>query len=413
MNILFLSSDLFPPHRVDVKVLFGEEISGRGHHIDWILQSEAPCSQPYETNWGGGTVWVGARETGSSLLHSLRTHFAGFRNDLILLRLVRDKPYDLVIIKDKFVSAALAVLARKFWGGSIVFWLSWPFPEEYLARSEQPENNHRVLYKIRGLVFKFLLYKIILPGSKHVFVQSEQMKSDVAEMGIDSAKLTPVPMGIDSADMKVPAMSVERRLIPHSEACFLYLGILSRLRQLDFLVRVLSLVVKTKPEVKLYLVGKGESNEDEAAIQAEIHRLGLEESVVMTGHLPREKAMQYAKEANVCVSPFAPIPILKSTSPTKLVEYLALGKPVVANDHPEQRQIIEESGAGICVGWDEREFADAILRLLGDEELCEEMSKNGPTYVSEFRTYETIADQVESVLVSLVEPVTARSSEDA
>ncbi len=41
--------------------------------------------------------------------------------------------------------------------------------------------------------------------------------------------------------------------------------------------------------------------------------------------------------------------ILRAASPTKLVEYMAMGKAVVANDHPEQKRVIEESGAGYCV----------------------------------------------------------------
>ena len=45
---------------------------------------------------------------------------------------------------------------------------------------------------------------------------------------------------------------------------------------------------------------------------------------------------------------------------------MALGKAVVANDHPEQRRVIEESGAGICVPYAEQPFAAAIVRLLED-----------------------------------------------
>src|SRR6202000_624421 len=45
-RLLVLSSDPFPPTRVDVSVLFGEELAGRGHQIDWILQSEADLDRP-------------------------------------------------------------------------------------------------------------------------------------------------------------------------------------------------------------------------------------------------------------------------------------------------------------------------------------------------------------------------------
>jgi len=74
--------------------------------------------------------------------------------------------------------------------------------------------------------------------------------------------------------------------------------------------------------------------------------------VVFVGQLPQPEALVYVQESDVCTSPFYPTPILQSASPTKLVEYL---RPAtrVANDHPEQRRVIEDSGAGICTPYDE------------------------------------------------------------
>ena len=97
-------------------------------------------------------------------------------------------------------------------------------------------------------------------------------------------------------------------------------------------------------------------------------RLGLQSSVVFVGQLPQAQALKFVREADVCSSPFFPTPILRSASPTKLVEYMAMGKAVVANDHPEQKRVIEESGAGYCVPYEEQPFADAIVRLLKDPE---------------------------------------------
>ena len=413
LNILFISSDLFPPQRIDVKVLFGEKINLYGHHIDWLLQSEEACDHSYETSWANGTVWVGARKGGDSLLSSFRRHISGLLNDLKLVGFVRQRRYDLIIVKDKFLSAVLAVIACKIWGGTVVYWLSWPFPEEYLAKARLPGVNYPLLYRARGHTFWFLLYKIIMPGCDHIFVQSEQMKRDVENEGISSAKLTPVPMGVDASDIQDHEYTNARELIPQSEKCFLYLGILSRMRQLDFLVRVLALVRKQIRGTKLYLVGAGESHEDEEIIRAEIKRLDLDDAVVMTGHLPREVALQYAKEVDVCVSPFAPVPILNSTSPTKLIEYLALGKAVVANDHPEQHQVLTESGAGICVEWDEQQFADAIIRLLSDSVLNKKMSERGAPYVRTHRTYDAIAKFVESELLKVVQKRVKGSTRDA
>ena len=67
LRLLMVSSDTYPPTRVDVAVMFGVELAARGHRTDLILQSEATCPKSYVTAWGGGRVWVGATDLGSSL----------------------------------------------------------------------------------------------------------------------------------------------------------------------------------------------------------------------------------------------------------------------------------------------------------------------------------------------------------
>jgi glycosyltransferase involved in cell wall biosynthesis len=145
----------------------------------------------------------------------------------------------------------------------------------------------------------------------------------------------------------------------------------------------------------LYLVGDGDDPSDRDVIMEKVNKLGLQDSVIITGFLPREEAISYIERADVCVSPFYPTPILNSTSPTKLVEYMAMGKPVVANDHPEQRQIIEESRAGLCVPYDEQEFASAIIKILEDKATAREMGERGRRYVESERSYDRIAEDVE------------------
>jgi glycosyltransferase involved in cell wall biosynthesis len=75
---------------------------------------------------------------------------------------------------------------------------------------------------------------------------------------------------------------------------------------------------------------------------------------------------------------------------------MAQGKPIVANDHPEQQEILKSSGAGLCVPWSVEKFSDAILRLLNDPTTAAEMGAKGPAWVAENRTYQRIADQIYS-----------------
>jgi glycosyltransferase involved in cell wall biosynthesis len=190
-------------------------------------------------------------------------------------------------------------------------------------------------------------------------------------------------------------------VIAPAEPSILYLGTLTRVRRLDFLIRVLAEVRKQVDGARLYLVGRGDDPTDELLIEAEAARLGVESSVVFVGHLPRARALEYVRDACVCVSPFYPTPILDSTSPTKLVEYMAMGKAVVANDHPEQRLVIEQSRGGLCVPWSEQAFAAAIVELLRSPSLRKELGERGRDYAVRHRSYEVIADAVEANLAAV------------
>jgi len=378
-------------------------LAKRGHEIDWILQSEAPCTRPYVTPWGSGRVWVGATDPGHTLFSRVRKHVLGIANDCRLFACLRKKRYDAVEVKDKFLSGLVAIIACRLFRTRFIYWLSYPFPEFYLMRARDGTAPYPWLYFLRGKAFEWLLYKCLLRRADHVFVQSEQMRSDVCAQGIPMSKMTAVPMGV-SVDMSAPIDAARnRRLLPQGAPCVLYLGTLDKVRRLDFLIRAFAQVKASVPSSLLYIVGQGNHPEDEAHVRDEVARLDLQSSVVFVEHLPQSEALKYVGEADVCVSPFYPSPLLLSTSPTKLIEYMAMARAVVANDHPEQKRIIEESGAGLCVAYAEESFAAAIVSLLRDPEAAQRMGQKGRRYVLEHRAYGIIAAAVEKQLLSVVE----------
>ena len=393
-RLLFISSDKFPPFRVDVAVLFGKELVNRNYQIHWLLQSERNCKHSYQTKWKGGRVWVGATDNGTSRWRRLRKHLYNTLNQLRVVPLARINKYDIIQVKDEFISAVPAIIAAKRSNSKFVYWLSYPIPEASIQRAKDGTARYPFLYFIRGLIFKLLLYRVIMSLADHIFVQSEQMKKDVLAMGIPEHKLTPVPMGVEIE--KIPYRESRNfQITTGQEKKVLYLGTLVKVRRIDFLIRVFARVSQRVVDSKLYLVGSGEDPSDEQLLLDEAKHLGIEESLIISGFLPMQEAWDYVHQADVCVSPFCPTFILNSTSPTKLIEYMAMGKAVVGNDHPEQRLVLAESGAGLCVPYDEKAFAAAVVELLNDPDRAREMGRKGREYVEKHRSYNIIADIVE------------------
>jgi len=398
LKFLFLTADKYPPFRADVKILFGRELAGRGHLIDWILQSENACRKAYHATWEGGRVWVGPADKGAGPLRRLKKRICDIIGDLKLFQLMAAEKYDFIQVKDKFISALFGLWGARIYKSKFIFWLSYPFPEANIYKAVSGAARYPLLYFIRGHFIKYLLYNIILPKSDHIFVQSVQMQKDIAAQGIPNDKMTAVPMGIsleETVRQSHPSSSAYDLQLNAGEKMILYVGTLTRVRKLDFLVRVLAEIVPSYGNLKLCFAGCGEDPADERMLRDEALRIGVREHVIFSGFLSSLEVQHYILRADICVSPFYPTFVLNSTSPTKIIEYMALGRAVVANDHPEQRIVLSESGGGICVPYDEKAFAGAILELLHEPDKAVEMGAMGREYVLKNRNYKIIADMLE------------------
>ena len=221
-------------------MLFGKELHERGYRIDWLMQLDDQTDHPdsldmnaQEVKWRGWRVFLGPTNTGGRLFQRLHKHWLSFCNDLRVFRLAQANDYDFIQVKDKFLGALLALLAARRAGCEFVFWLSWPFPEASLHAARIGTARYPLLYRLRGTFFGIVLYRIIAPRARHIFVQSEQMKLDMMAKGVPSERMTAVPMGFEPVAEETTTATVNPQEI-------IYLGTLLKTRRLDFMVRVLA-----------------------------------------------------------------------------------------------------------------------------------------------------------------------------
>ncbi len=400
MMLLYIVEDRYPPFRADVVELFARQMPAHGHKIDWLMQRGPDAGGVVSpTEWYGCQVHLTPRSRLKGLPGRILNNIYGLLGGFVAIPLAFRTRYDVIQVRDRFMAGLAGWLAARLTGARFVYWMSYPYAESKLYQARNRFVPHRHLVWLKGQSIRLLLYKLILPLADHIFVQSERMKEDVAREGIDPSKMTPVPMGIRAAQVG----QAEDARAPDTQApLLLYLGIILRLRQTEMLVRVLHKVRQRYPGARLCYVGEGQQLSDRQAVEDEAVRLGLADAVEVTGFLPMEQAWEHVKSADICFSPFYPIPVLLSTSPTKLVEYMAMAKCIIANEHPEQCQVMADSGIGRCIPWDEQAFADEVCRLLDDPETARREAARGPDWVRAQRTYDVIADRVEAVYERLL-----------
>src|SRR5690606_32394312 len=298
--------------------------------------------------------------------------------------------------KDNFGAALVCAIVARLRGLPFFYWIAYPRVESFILEGKERIGRYPLLYRIQGFFFHVLLYKIILPAARHIFVQSDQMMKDLAAMGVPQDKMTPVPSSVDLDTIPYNMPQPARVLLEKGTSKWVvYLGTLKRIRRLDFMIRSFAMVLKEQPDAKLLVIGKGDHDSDLEWLKEAAAQEGIAGSVIFTGYVDMVEGWEFIRRADVCLSPYFPTQILLSTSPTKLVEYMAMAKPVVANDHPEQSLVIRESGGGLCTKWDEWEFASAIVALLADPQKAAEMGTRGREYVERHRTNEIIGHLVE------------------
>jgi glycosyltransferase involved in cell wall biosynthesis len=389
LKIFYSIEDNFPPYRVDVAELFGYALKPYDVDVEWYMR-RAHAGTCAKDSFVGQIVHLPFRAASHGFVGKTITKIAFWLCDAWQLISCFGRTVSIIQVRDKYIAAVCGLLVARIKGVPFVYWCSYPFPEHYLELSSKAGGLRRLYCLAHGWMGMAVLYRFIMRLSNHVFVQSEQMKQDIAQYGVPRDKMTPVPMGVpkrllDWADTH-PVEVVQGRVV--------YLGTMASVRQLHVLIDAFTSVRMHCPQATLLMVGDGDHPHERASLEQQIATLGLSDAVRFTGFVPIEEAWSLAASAAVCVSPFFPTKVLASTSPTKLVEYMAIGRPVICNDHPEQSEIIRESGAGTCVAWGINEFADAIVWMLKHPQEAEVMGAKGPAWVAQNRTYPIIAEKV-------------------
>jgi glycosyltransferase involved in cell wall biosynthesis len=179
-----------------------------------------------------------------------------------------------------------------------------------------------------------------------------------------------------------------------------YVGTLDKARCLHVLIQAFSRV-KQERRSKLLIVGDGTDREN---LERLAHESGMEDDVVFTGWVPESDLVQCIATADLGVSPVPPLSFYKVSSPIKVLEYLAMAKPVVASEEIlEHKEILEQSGGGILVPFTPEAFAKAIIYLLDNPQQAAEMGRRGREWVKKNRSYETLGRLLEKYCLEVID----------
>jgi glycosyltransferase involved in cell wall biosynthesis len=122
--------------------------------------------------------------------------------------------------------------------------------------------------------------------------------------------------------------------------------------------------------------------------------LAVQDHVHFVGKMPFGPGLlSCISAADICVEPAPASPLNNVATFVKVIEYMALGKPIVAFDLPETRFSAGEA-AFLAQPNDEREFAQLIAKLMDSEELRSKMGRLGKERVNSQFSWQFSASQL-------------------
>ena len=143
-----------------------------------------------------------------------------------------------------------------------------------------------------------------------------------------------------------------------------YVGTMGAQEGIDLLLESVRIIVHDlgRDDVHFSLVGGGTSVGEMIELA---HKLGVDQYVTFTGRLPDHEMLTVLSTADVCVNPDTANAMNDLSTMNKIMEFMALGKPIVQFDLVEGRYSAEDASLYARRN-DPRDFADKILQLLED-----------------------------------------------
>ncbi|MER5419731.1 glycosyltransferase family 4 protein [Streptosporangium roseum] len=176
---------------------------------------------------------------------------------------------------------------------------------------------------------------------------------------------------------QVPLEESIKRGKPH---LLCYLGVMGPQDGVDYALRSLARLRDDlgRTDWHAVFVGGGDTFEDMVAFSRE---LGLSDSVEFTGRIPDEDLLRYLSAADVCLAPDPLNPLNDVSTMNKIMEYMAMARPIVSFDLREAR-VSAGDAAVYAPANDEPEFAKLIARLLDDPQERQRMGEAGKARVT-------------------------------
>jgi colanic acid biosynthesis glycosyl transferase WcaI len=262
------------------------------------------------------------------------------------------------------------------------------WPESLAAVGVGNTNSllHRTLGKVAGFLYRQADHVVVVtPAFRDHLIKNwrvQEEKISVVQNGVETKLFSPSDGG-----------PLRRSLNAEGKFVVSYIGTLGLAHGLQSVIAAAENLQDAEPNVLFLLVGEGADRE---------RILELVESKNLTNvrfvpQQPREKIPAYIAASDACLVLLKKSDVFKTVIPTKMLEFMSCGRPVVLGVNGQAREILDQCGGGIYVEPENPvALCEAIRNLQQQDFLRNSMGRNGREYIVQNLSREsTAADYLE------------------
>ncbi|MDN3641816.1 glycosyltransferase family 4 protein [Lutimonas halocynthiae] len=234
-------------------------------------------------------------------------------------------------------------------------------PELYIAKYDKKDFFYKLMIYFERQTFKHAISSIATNESyKKIAIERGGMKPDKVQVIRSGPKLERLKLQEPKNEFK----KGRKYLLG-------YLGVIGEQEGIDLLLESMKMIVQKRQDVQLAIVGGGSDLELLKTMSAE---KGLSDYVDFYGRVPDKVLLDVLNTADVCVNPDKPTEMNNLSTMNKIMEYMALKKPIVQFDLKEGKYSAQDAS---LYAINTTDFAEKVLLLLDDVQLRKKMGEVG------------------------------------
>jgi len=228
---------------------------------------------------------------------------------------------------------------------------------------------------------KMINGKTLRSGTKILVSNNETKKIIIDEYNVMQEKISIVPNGVDLSMFDITKKKNPKKVV--------FAGAMYYHRGLDVLLETIPLVIEKIPDAKFVLLGSGTEMDKLKEI---VSKNKLDNSVEFKGWIEREKIPENIADASIGIGPLRLTEVTSRALPIKVLEYMAVSLPVIAQKGTLPNDVLENEKNGFFIE-NHIELAEKIILLLNEPKKVQNMGAHSLKLVQKF-SWDQVVDSV-------------------